>query len=60
MSKLFSLLKRFWSDEEGLVTVEYALLVALLVVAAISIWTQFGLVVRTKIAQAGVSINGIH
>ena len=33
---------------------------ALLVVAAISIWTQFGLVVRTKIAQAGVSINGIH
>jgi Flp pilus assembly pilin Flp len=60
MSKLFSLLKRLWSDEAGLVTVEYALLVAVIVVGAISIWTNFGLVVRTKVAQASDQINGIH
>ena len=60
MSKLFALLKWLWADEEGLVTVEYSLLVALIVVAAISIWTQFGVIVRTKIATATAGVNGIH
>ena len=30
-----------WTDEEGGVTVEYALLLALLVVAAVGVWTTF-------------------
>lgn len=33
-------IKRIWSDEEGLTTVEYALLLALLVVAALATWTM--------------------
>lgn len=36
------MIKGLWKDEEGLTTVEYALLLALLVVAAIGVWTIFG------------------
>ena len=50
---------RIWSDEEGLTTVEYALLLALLVVAALATWTTFGGIVRAKVASSGDSINGI-
>jgi Flp pilus assembly pilin Flp len=32
----------YWNDEEGLTTVEYALLLALIVVVAITAWTAIG------------------
>lgn len=32
-------MKRYWTDEEGLTNVEYALLLALIVVVAIVAWT---------------------
>jgi Flp pilus assembly pilin Flp len=51
--------KNFWADEAGLTTVEYALLLALLVIAALTVWTTFGATVRNKVAKAGNSINGI-
>lgn len=51
--------KRLWTDEEGLTTVEYALLLALLVVAALVTWTTFGATIRNKVADSGNSINGI-
>ena len=53
-------IKRTWANEEGLATVEYALLLALLVVAALTTWTTFGAVVSDKVATAGNSINGIN
>ena len=31
-----------WNDEEGLTTVEYALLLALVAIAAITAWTTLG------------------
>lgn len=34
---------RWWSDQEGLSTVEYALLVALMVLVAAASWERFGL-----------------
>ena len=34
---------RWWRDEEGLSTVEYALLVALMVLVAAASWERFGL-----------------
>jgi len=52
-------IKRIWSDEEGLTTVEYALLLALLVVAAIVTWTTFGGIVKGKVAASSDAINGI-
>jgi Flp pilus assembly pilin Flp len=54
-----SKIQGLWADEAGLVTVEYALLLSLLVVAAIATWTTFGAVVRTKVAFAGNALNGI-
>jgi Flp pilus assembly pilin Flp len=51
--------KKMWSDEEGLTTVEYALLLALLVVAALGTWTAFGGIVRAKVDSSASSINGI-
>ena len=32
-------IKALWTDEDGVTTVEYALLLAVLVVGAVSIWT---------------------
>ena len=51
--------KKMWIDEEGLTTVEYALLLALLVVAALGTWTTFGGVVRDKVTSSGNSLNSI-
>ena len=44
-------------DEDGLTTIEYALLVALLVVGAITIWSTFGTITRNKVASAGNAIE---
>lgn len=52
-------MKKLWSDEDGLTTVEYALLLALLVVAALGTWTAFGGIIRNKVTASGNSINGI-
>jgi Flp pilus assembly pilin Flp len=52
------MLSRIWKDEEGLTTVEYALLLALLVVAAITVWTTFGGTVRSAVSQSDTAIEG--
>jgi Flp pilus assembly pilin Flp len=52
-------MKQLWADEDGLTTVEYALLLALLVVAALGTWTAFGGIVRAKVDASASSINGI-
>ena len=44
--------KNLWKDEEGLTTVEYALLMALLVVAAIAVWTTFGGKVKESVSSS--------
>ncbi|MCX7597444.1 MAG: Flp family type IVb pilin [Armatimonadetes bacterium] len=50
-------MRKFWKDEEGLTTVEYALLLALLVVAALAVWTAFGGTVRNSVAQSQNAIE---
>ena len=42
-------LKRLWNDEDGLTTVEYALLLVLIVVVAVTAWTTLGTTVRDKV-----------
>jgi Flp pilus assembly pilin Flp len=37
-----SLLKALWSDEAGMTTVEYALLLALVTIASIGAWSTLG------------------
>ena len=39
---MLEMVKGLWKDEEGLTTVEYALLLALIVVVAIAAWTSIG------------------
>ena len=50
-------IKRSWSDEEGLTTVEYALLLALLVVAAVAVWTTFGRQVQSSVSSSTTSLS---
>jgi len=52
-----NLLKSFWKDEEGLTTVEYALLLALLVVAAITVWSAFGTSIRSAVSTSGNTVS---
>ena len=44
--------EKFWKDEEGLTTVEYALLLALVAIAAITAWTTLGTRVSTTVNKA--------
>jgi len=54
---MFEMVKGLWKDEDGLTTVEYALLLALLVVAAIGVWTGFGAKVRTAVTNSGTELQ---
>ncbi len=49
---MLEMVRSLWKDEEGLTTVEYALLLALLVVAAIGVWTAFGAKIRNTVTTS--------
>jgi len=51
------MIKRLYQDEDGLTTVEYALLLALLVVAAIGVWTAFGTKLKTQVSKSTVAFD---
>ena len=51
-------LKRLWSDEEGLTTVEYALLLVLICAAAVTAWTQLGSQVSTQVTDVKSTLAG--
>jgi Flp pilus assembly pilin Flp len=48
---------KLWKDEEGLTTVEYALLLALVVVAGIAAWSQLGGTVRGAVTASNGAIS---
>ncbi|MEN6546832.1 MAG: Flp family type IVb pilin [Armatimonadia bacterium] len=50
------MLKSLWKDEEGLTTVEYALLLALVAIAAIGAWTTLGSRTSNTVATATSSL----
>jgi len=52
------MLKRLWTDEEGLTTVEYALLLVLIVAAAVSAWTLLGTQVATQVGGVKDTLAG--
>ena len=49
---MYGMVRKLWKDEDGLTTVEYALLLALLVVAAIGVWTAFGARVQSSVTSS--------
>ncbi|MEI8061145.1 MAG: Flp family type IVb pilin [Candidatus Berkelbacteria bacterium] len=50
------MLKTLWMDEEGLTTVEYALLLALVAIAAITAWTTLGGRTSSTVSKAASSL----
>ena len=54
---MLEMAKGLWNDEDGLTTVEYALLLALLVVAAIGVWTAFGTKVKSAVTTSGNALD---
>ncbi len=51
-------LKQLWTDEAGLTTVEYALLLVLIVAAAVTAWTQLGSQVSTEVGDVKDTLAG--
>ena len=47
-----------WRDEEGLTTVEYALLLALVAIAAVTAWTSLGQRTSNTVTVATSSLPG--
>ena len=54
---MLEMAKGLWSDEEGLTTVEYALLLALLAVASIGVWSTFGAKVKNAVTASGNALT---
>ncbi|MCD6362069.1 MAG: Flp family type IVb pilin [Armatimonadetes bacterium] len=52
-------MRELWKDEEGLTTVEYALLLALVVVAGIAAWQGLGSTVRNAVNDSASTIEGV-
>lgn len=55
--KVVAILKSFWNEEEGLTMVEYALIGALVVVAAIGAFTTLGQNISTKVNSIATSVG---
>ena len=51
MEKMWTLIKKFAKDEEGMETVEYAVVGALVITATALIWITLGEKVSEKISQ---------
>ena len=51
-------MNRLWQDEDGLTTVEYALLLALVVVAGIAAWQGLGTTVQGAATESADTIAG--
>ncbi len=55
---MLEMIKKFWKDESGLETVEYAVAAALVITVAIGTWAALGTAIQTKIEGLTAHING--
>ncbi len=49
--------RKLWKDESGVSTVEYALLLTVLVVGAVSVWTSLGEAISSTINSIANTIS---
>jgi len=56
MEKIRVLLKKFWKEEEGTETVEWAIVAGLIIVAAIASWITIGGKVSTTIGSLATTM----
>ncbi len=57
MEKMWMLLKKFVKEEEGMETVEYAVVGGLVIIVGVLIWKILGENVSTKISQLASSVG---
>ena len=57
MTKLHHLIKRLNSDERGLTTVEYVIVLCLIAALAVGTWNTFGEMIEGKLATASDDIE---
>jgi Flp pilus assembly pilin Flp len=55
---MFQAIKKLWHDEEGLSTVEYALLLVLIVIVGVTAWQTLGHTVSNKVTDVNNTIAG--
>ena len=56
-SASYTSIRELHSDDRGLSTVEYVIILVLIAVAAISVWTQFGNAIVNKVNSSAKTIN---
>ena len=54
---MLEMAKALWSDEVGMTTVEYALLLALLVVSAVGVWKGLGTKMKALVTSANTALT---
>jgi Flp pilus assembly pilin Flp len=57
VSRMFQALTKLWHDEKGLTTVEYALLLVLIVLAGVTGWQSLGHSVANRVSAVANIIN---
>lgn len=57
MNKIQSLIRKLKSDERGLSTVEYVVLLVLIVAVAVALWNVFGNTVTGKLLDATTTFD---
>ncbi len=55
---MFAAFRSLWNDEDGLTTVEYALLLVLIVIVGITAWQSLGGSVSSKVDEVNNTISG--
>ncbi len=58
MEKMWTLIKKLAKEEEGMETVEYAVVAALVIVVGIAIWKGLGSAISAKITELTSAITG--
>jgi pilus assembly protein Flp/PilA len=58
MEKMWTLIKKLAKEEEGMETVEYAVVAALVIVAGIVIWSTLGSAIKTKVNALITAMGG--
>ena len=56
---MIALLKRFWSDDRGLETFEYAVMTALIAAVVVAAITALTLAMQTRFGEVQTVIDGI-
>jgi Flp pilus assembly pilin Flp len=56
MGKMWPLIKKFAKEEEGMETVEYAMVAALIIAVTVAVWSGLGTAISTQIAAMTAAI----